>query len=301
MNRTADRNGNVKETHSVQDRFLEWMYGHTAGRILLRPLVCPVFSRLGGWILSTGLSALFVKPFIRFSGIDMSDYEKRRYTSYNDFFTRRLVPGARSIDRTPEHLISPCDSRLSVYRISGGKDAGKSQKDDGQCAVKIKYTRYSVASLLKSRELAAEYAGGYLWVFRLCVDDYHRYCYADSGYVSSGRRIPGVFHTVNPAANDVYPIYKENTREYSFLESEQFGQILQMEVGALLVGKIENHPHSGPVRRGQEKGHFAFGGSTIILMTKEGMVCPDRDILENSEKGIETRVLLGEKVGSAGW
>ena len=311
MNRTADRNGNIKEEHSIQDRFLEWMYGHAAGRILLRPLVCPAFSRLGGLMLSTRLSALFVRPFIRLSEIDMSDYEKRKYTSYNDFFTRRLVPGARSIDQTPEHFISPCDSRLSVYRIGGGEngreDSGKNGREDsgkngeygGQCAVNIKYTRYTVASLLKSRRLAAEYAGGYLWVFRLCVDDYHRYSYVDNGTVSGGSRIPGVFHTVNPAANDVCPIYKENTREYSFLESEQFGTILQMEVGALLVGKIENHLHIGAVSRGQEKGHFAFGGSTVILMTKKGKVRPDRDILENSKQGIETRVLLGEKVGCA--
>ncbi|MGN0294459.1 MAG: phosphatidylserine decarboxylase [Lachnospiraceae bacterium] len=291
MNRVADRSGNIKEEQSLQDRFLEWMYGHAAGRMLLRPLVCPAFSQMGGRLLSTGLSAFLIRPFIRMSGIDMSDYEKRKYTSYNDFFTRQLVSGARSIDPVPEHFISPCDSRLSVYRINEG--------DDGRCAVNIKYTRYTVASLLKSRRLTAEYAGGYLWVFRLCVDDYHRYSYVDDGTVSAGRRIPGVFHTVNPVANDVYPIYKENTREYSFLESRQFGTILQMEVGALLVGKIENHVCTGPVRRGQEKGHFAFGGSTVILMTKKGKVCPDRDILENSKKGIETRVLLGEKVGYA--
>lgn len=296
MNRTADRKGNVKEEYSVQDRFLEWMYGHTAGRILLRPLVSPVFSQLGGMLLGTRLSALLVRPFIRFSGIDMSGYEKRKYTSYNDFFTRRLVPGARRIDRTPEHFISPCDSRLSVYRINGGEGG---REDRGRCAVNIKYTRYTVASLLKSRKLAEEYADGYLWVFRLCVDDYHRYIHVDDGTVSAGRLIPGVFHTVNPAANDVYPIYKENTREYSFLESKQFGKVLQMEVGALLVGKIENHHYTGSVRRGQEKGYFSFGGSTVILMTKKGRVCPDSDILENSRRGIETRVLLGEKVGRA--
>lgn len=285
MNRIADRNGNIIEENSIQDRFLAWMYDHLVGRILLRPLISPVFSKLGGHILSSKVSAIAVNPFIRATKMDMSSYEKKTYSSYNDFFTRCLRPGARTVEFAPTSFISPCDSRLSVYRI----------KDN--CIVTVKHTRYSVASLLRNQKLAKEYAGGYLWVFRLCVDDYHRYIYVDNGEVLPGRSIPGVFHTVNPVANDCYPIYKENTREYSFLQSEHFGKILQMEVGALLVGKIENRCHSGEVRRGQEKGNFAFGGSTIILMTKKGMVCPDNDIWKNSVKGIETRVLLGERVG----
>lgn len=286
MNLTADRQGNVVMEDSVQDRFLAWMYEHAAGRILLRPLISPVFSRAGGRLLDTGLSSVLIRPFIRAAGIDMSEYENRHYRSYNDFFTRKLVPGARRIDDSPESFISPCDSRLSVYRISGDSDS-----------VIIKHTRYSLASLLRDRKLAAGYAGGYLWVFRLCVDDYHRYIYVDQGSVSQTRHIRGVFHTVNPVANDVYPVYKENTREYSLLKSDHFGKILQMEVGALLVGKIENQKHTGSVKRGQEKGNFAFGGSTIILMTEKDRVCPDEDILNHSKQGMETRVLLGECIG----
>lgn len=286
MNRIADRAGNMVVENSIQDRFLAWMYDHTAGRILLRGLVCPAVSRAGGWLLGSRCSALLVSPFIRFAGIDMSDYEKKTYTSYNDFFTRKLLPGARKAAAAPESFISPCDSRLSVYKISEF------------CAVNIKHTRYSVASLLRNRELAEEYADGYLWVFRLCVEDYHRYIYVDNGTVSPCHLIPGVFHTVNPVANDVYPVYKENTREYCLLNSENFGRVLQMEVGALLVGKIENRHHTGAVKRGQEKGNFAFGGSTILLMTRKDMVSPDEDILKNSGQGIETRVLMGEQVGT---
>ena len=65
----------------------------------------------------------------------------------------------------------------------------------------------------------------------------------------------------------------------------------------MLVGKIENRPGRKHVQRGQEKGNFAFGGSTIILMTQKNRVIPDGDILEYSSRGIETRVLLGERVG----
>ena len=185
----------------------------------------------------------------------------------------------------PEHFVSPCDSRVSVYPI------------DGNCRVKIKHTPYTVAELLKNPVLAKRYESGYLWVFRLCVDDYHRYIYIDDGFESRRVHIDGALHTVNPVANDVYPIYKENTREYALLKTVNFGTVLMMEVGALMVGRIENVPLRGRVKRGKEKGNFAFGGSTIVLMTQKDRVLPDPDIFFNSEKGIETRVHLGEKIG----
>ncbi len=285
MHLVADRKGQITEENSLQDRFLQGMYEHRIGRMLLRPLIAPAVSKIGGKLLDTGMSKAFIGPFIQNHRIDMSDYEQITYRSYNDFFTRKLAVGARRIEQEPDIFISPCDSRLCVYEINDSS------------VFPIKNTWYSVESLVRSRKAANAYAGGYIWIFRLCVDDYHRYIYVDQGEVSRNVRIPGVFHTVNPVANDQYPIYKENAREYALLRSEHFGTVLQMEVGALMVGKIHNHPGRRMVERGQEKGYFAFGGSTVILMTKAGTVCPDEDILKNSRKGIETRVRLGEGVG----
>ena len=253
---TADRKGHVTENDSFQDRFLEKMYGSAIGRALLKPLVNPVLSEIGGRILDSRVSALAVPAFIRHAGIDMRDYEPKKYWSYNDFFTRQIREGAREIDMVPEAFVSPCDSRVSVYPISEN------------CHVKIKHTSYTVAELLKNPVLAKRYEGGLLWVFRF-----------------------------NPVANDVYPIYKENTREYALLKTVNFGTVLMMEVGALMVGRIENVPLRGRVKRGKEKGNFAFGGSTVILMTQKERVLPDPDIFMNSEKGIETRVKLGERIG----
>lgn len=281
----ADRRGNVREEDSLQDCFLEWMYSHSLGRLLLRPLLLPAVSKLGGRFLSGKVSGIFIKPFIRRHSIDISQFEKKRYDSYNDFFKRRLIDGARSVETDPETFISPCDSRLGVYEINRLR------------GFSVKHTRYTVFGLLKSRKLAEQYAGGYIWIFRLCVEDYHRYVFVDGGTESKRFRIPGVFHTVNPAAGDRFPIYKENTREYSILQSDNFGEIIQMEVGAMLVGKIENRPRTPRVERGQEKGNFAFGGSTVILMTRAGRVQPDQDILKNSLRGIETKVKLGEHIG----
>ena len=86
--------------------------------------------------------------------------------------------------------------------------------------------------------LQKKYEGGYIGIFRLCVDDYHRFHFIDDGIKSHERHINGVFHTVNPIANDVYPIYKENTREYCVHRTENFGDVIVMEVGALWLAEL---------------------------------------------------------------
>ena len=134
-------------------------------------------------------------------------------------------------------------------------------------------------------------------IFRLTVDDYHRYCYVADGTREDFISIPGILHTVNPIANDYFPIYKENAREYCVLHTHEFGDILIMEVGALLVGKIVNHPLPPQVQRGQEKGCFRFGGSTIVLLFQRNAVRVDTDIVSNSHSDYETVVKYGEKIG----
>lgn len=269
-----------------QDEFLAWMYGHKIGRMLLKPLVGPAFSKLGGSVLSTRFSSLFVTPFVEKNGIDLSGCEKQSFDSFNDFFTRKLKAEERPLCTEEGAFLSPCDSRLSVFQI----------EEDSHFL--IKQTPYTVESLLKSKTLAEKYAGGTLWLLRLCVDDYHRYIYPVDGQKSKNVKIPGVFHTVNPVANDVYPIYKENTREYCLMKTRDCGTVLMMEVGAMLVGKIENRTMgAAEICCGEEKGNFAFGGSTIILLTEKGKAEPDQRFWENTEQNLETRVKLGEKIG----
>ena len=280
-----DRQGMIKGEDSFQDRLLSRMYGCVAGRFLLGYLVKPSVSKWVGRLLDSRISSLFVPWFVRANHIDISMCEKKQFRSYNDFFTRKLKKGARKICEEKDAWISPCDGKLTVYPI--GKDS----------RFRIKRTQYTVEQLLRNAKLAKRYQGGYAWIFRLSVEDYHRYCYVADGEKTRNIRIPGVFHTVNPIANDRYPIYKENTREYSLLHTEEFGTILMMEVGALLVGKIENHMEEGSVKKGEEKGNFAFGGSTIILLTEPGKVKPDYDILKNTQRCYETVVQMGEKIG----
>ena len=281
------RDGILIEGADGQDRLLAALYGNAFGRMLLKPLTAPGLSKLAGKFLSTKASKVFIKPFIRNNHIDMSQFEPVEYESYNDFFSRRIRPEARPIDMDPGHLISPADSKLTALPIT---ESGRFM---------LKHTEYTVGSLLKDPALAAEYVGGWALIFRLTVDDYHRYCYAFSGEKGENIAIPGKLHTVNPIANDFFPIYKENAREYTIVRTEGFGEVIAMEVGALLVGRIVNHQGAASVKRGQEKGYFQFGGSTVVLLLKKDTAVIDGDILENSRNGIETVVKFGEKIGIA--
>lgn len=281
----------MTENHKNQkkpflDRVLPVLYGTAAGRLLLRPLVSPWFSVLVGRLLDTRLSSVVIPLFVRSSHIDLSQCETQSFPSYNAFFTRKLRPQARPLDRDPYAFISPCDARLSVWPIA----------QDSRFLVK--HTAYTLEELLKNKYLARQFEGGTLWLYRLCVEDYHRYIYPFDALKSRNVRIPGVFHTVNPIANDSYPIYKENTREYCLLKTKQFGTVLMMEVGAMLVGKIENRV-SDPacVCRGAEKGNFAFGGSTIILLTQAGRVTPEKRFSSCIQSGEEIFVRMGERTG----
>lgn len=280
-----DREGNITIEESGQDKFLYWMYNNPVGRMLLKVLIKPGVSKAAGWLLNQRCSKILIRPFIQKNHIDMSLYEEKEYSSYNDFFTRQIRKEYRPIAQEESALISPCDGKMSVYPVGEGS------------RFRIKNTEYTLESLLRSKKLAEKYQGGYVCVFRLTVDDYHRFCYVDNGRKSGNYHIPGVFHTVNPAANDVCPIYKENTREFSLLKSEHFKTVLMMEVGALMVGRIVNHQEAGYVKKGAEKGTFEFGGSTVILMLQKNAVELEENILQNTRNGYETIVKMGEKIG----
>ncbi|MDD6239391.1 MAG: phosphatidylserine decarboxylase [Oscillospiraceae bacterium] len=279
------RDGTPVESYDNQAGIIRFLYSTAPGRFLLRPLIRPRFSKFMGHALNSGISRVLVGPFIRKNHISMEDYPPRRYRSFNDFFTRTILPERRPVDPEPEHLIAPCDSKLSAISL------------EPDTRFYIKGVAYTAGDLLRSEELAKRFAGGWLLLFRLTVDDYHHYLYPLSGTESTRVVIPGVFHTVNPYAAGIRPIYRENTREYTCTETE-FGTLLQMEVGALLVGRISNHKGSGPVQRGTEKGMFEFGGSTVVLMLEPGRLTPDEDILRNSSVGEETIVKMGERIGT---
>ena len=158
----------------------------------------------------------------------------------------------------------------------------------------IKNSKYKLNDLIDSN-MKLDMDNAYALVFRLCVDDYHRYSYIDSGYQEENNHIKGVLHTVRPIATNNLNVFTQNEREWTTLHTETFGDVIEIEVGALMVGKIVNEHSNYEFIKGEEKGYFKFGASTIILIINNVNI--DEDILFNSANDIETIVKLGEKIG----
>lgn len=282
-----DRNGKIIASDNSQENILHYLYNTTFGRILLKFLTAPALSKIVGKFMDSSLSVPIIKPFIEKNNINLSEFRKKNFSSFNDFFTRRICPEMRPINLNKSILISPCDSKLTAYKINN------------RSIFRIKNSYYRIVDLLDNNFIARRYQGGYCMIFRLCVDDYHRYCYIDDGVKNKNIFIKGELHTVNPIALEKYNIYKRNSREYTMLHTENFGDVVQIEVGAMLVGRIKNkHPNIYYFSKGEEKGMFEYGGSTVVLIFEKDTISIDSDILANSAKGIETVVKYGEKIGT---
>ena len=263
---------------------LEFLYNTVPGRFLLKSLTGPRLSRICGNFLDSELSSFLIQPFVKQNAIQLSDYETTDIKSFNDFFSRKIKQGKRPIDMEENHLIAPCDGLLSVWKIKENT------------VFPVKQSHYTISSLLHSKKLAQRYHGGYCLVYRLCVNHYHRYCYVDSGQKSRNFFIPGRLHTVRPVALREVPVFTENSREYTLIRTEKFGTVVQMEVGAMLVGRIVNHEEKGSTIRGKEKGYFQYGGSTIIVLIEPEQVQIREDILQSSALTKEVPVKMGEVI-----
>lgn len=265
------------------EKLLNFLYHTFWGRILLKLIANRSFSKLNAIYNNSKKSISKIKPFIEKYNIQMNDFETKKYQSFNDFFTRSLLTGKRDICSDPERVIAPADSKLSVYHIT------KSLQ------ISVKNSTYSMNEILRDQDLSREYENGLCLVFRLTVDDYHRYCYIEDGEIVGQKRIKGRLHTVSSISKQ-YKVYIENQREYQVINTRNLGRIIQMEVGALLVGRIVN-TQSKLAMRGEEKGYFSYGGSTIIVFIKANQAIIDEDIMKHSQENIETKVKYGEPVG----
>ncbi len=279
------RTGEVCTIPEVGAGAIRFTYGTVPGRLLAKGILCRKFvsNAYAAWQKSR-LSRSKVQRFIEQYHIDVSDCTATEFSCFNDFFTRQR---RNYVNLTAENeLPAIADSKLLALPI--GEDA----------VFTIKDVPYTTAQLLENEALAREFTGGTCLIFRLAPEDYHRYVYPDGGTQDATVHIPGVLHTVNPIAADM-AVYRRNTRAYTVLHTAHFGTMVQMEVGALLVGKIVNHSEQpGAIEKLGEKGYFAYGGSTVILLAKRGALTVDADILEHSARGIETRVRLGERVAA---
>ena len=264
---------------------LRYLYSG-AGRPILRICSSRGIANLYASYLNSRLSRRKIKKFVKRHGIDLNEYKPVKYRSFNEFFSREIKPESRPVEMQANCLISPCDGKLTAFKI------------DGNSVFRVKGFDYSVSTLLKNGELAKSFEGGVCLIFRLTVNDYHRYVFFDSGTCEEKVFIKGRLHTVQPTALEKRKVFTENCREYTLMHTDNFGDALQIEVGAMFVGRIANNDKR-QFERGDEKGCFEFGGSTIILILKEGVAKIDDEIFENTRNGYETVIKCGECIGKA--
>lgn len=262
-----------------------FLYGTAFGRFLTQLILKSHADRLAARFLGTRLSRPFIGWYAGRNNIPLTAEQKKSFRSYQEFFirTRPDVP----MDVAPDHLISPCDGWLSAFPI----------REDSSFA--IKGSRYRLEDLLQDGELARSFHGGDCLIFRLCPTDYHHYWYVDDGWQGENHYIPGVLHSVQPIACETYPVYTLNARCWTLLTTEHFGPVVQIEVGALMVGGIVNDQENAQMRKGTEMGHFELAGSTIVLLLQKNRVRLLPALREKLNSGEEVRVEQGMHVATA--
>ncbi|KAL3843731.1 hypothetical protein ACJIZ3_001134 [Penstemon smallii] len=213
------------------------------------------------------------------------------FKTFNEFFIRELKPGARPITRIEcdDVAVSAADCRLTAF-----KTAMDSMR------FWIKGRKFSIQGLLGTEVCSNAFINGSMVIFRLAPQDYHRFHVPVSGIIEKFLEIPGCLYTVNPiAVNSKYcNVFTENKRVVALISTEEFGKVAFVAIGATMVGSITFSRKEGDyVKKGDEFGYFSFGGSTVICVFEKDTIKIDDDLLENSERSLETLVSVGMKLG----
>ncbi|MBI3885817.1 MAG: phosphatidylserine decarboxylase [Opitutae bacterium] len=290
------------ETEQVYgERWLRWTYESALGRFALNLLVKrALLSRYYGWRMSMRDSARRVLPFIVDYGLDVDEFAKKPYAfkTFNEFFYRALVPGARPIAPGERSAVLPADGRHLAF-----------QNVAAAAGFYAKGQQFDLASFFgegqlpeEQRALAQRFAGGSLLISRLCPVDYHRFHFPVGGVPAESRLINGWLYSVSPVALRRNLAYLwENKRMVTLVESPVFGQVAVVEIGATMVGSILQTFIAGrAVAKGDEKGLFAFGGSCVVTIFQPGRIRFDADLVQHSADGLEVYAKMGESLGTAG-
>ncbi|GMG19979.1 unnamed protein product [Ambrosiozyma monospora] len=239
-------------------------------------------------------SASRIESFVKFYSLDLDEClfnDISQYGSFNEFFYRKLKPGARPVDALNDDKVitSAADCRLSVF-----PSVEESKK------LWIKGTTFTVDKLLGPKFDSRKFIDGSIIIFRLAPQDYHRFHSAVDGTIKRIHKIEGEYYTVNPMAiRSSLDVYGENVRVIIEIATENLGTVMMVCVGAMMVGSTVLTANEGDhIKKGDEVGYFKFGGSTVLLLFESGRIVFDNDVLENStKKGVETLVRVGMSIG----
>jgi len=281
--------GQIKTEKVAGEKWLVWLYYNPIGEATLwtmakRKLVSSVYGKMMDRTSSTER----IHPFIEDFDIDMSGVQEQKFKNFNDFFTRKLKDNARPVDTSLNIVISPADGKIMAYADISNSD------------FIIKGFRFDVSSFLDDPVLAQKYLEGTLIIIRLAPADYHRFHFPVSGNLTPGKKIEGDYYSVNPLAlRKKAEIFFLNKREYTIISNPLLGDVIMAEVGATMVGSIVHTYKGSTVKKGEEKGYFRFGGSTVVLLFEKSKINIDKDLLINTAKGHETAVKMGERISDA--
>ncbi len=288
--RYVDRaTGQIKTEQVMAGGWLFWLYNNPVGELSLNAVIKRKFaSEWYGMRMDKSSSVSKIAPFVKKYHINLNDFQKKDYKSFNDFFIRKLKPGARKIDTNKNVVISPGDGKIQAWENIEYQD------------FIVKGYRMNLHDFLQNDSLARVYADGSLILLRLNPADYHRFHFPVSGKLSPVVKIKGEYYSVNPIAlrQDIR-IFCENKREYQIIHSKKFGPVLMSEIGATFVGSIIRTHRGDTEVKGGEAGYFKFGGSSIILLFKKGKIKIDADLLKDTRNHLETQVRMGEHIGVA--
>ena len=297
--RYLNRQTSQEMTEKVYGKFfIDLLYGtswisHLVSFILV-PLFSrvPFFSKLYGTLQKSRWSRRKIQPFIQKFHVDTSEFLEppESFQSFNDFFIRKLKSACRPIALGDHIAVLPADGRYLVYENIHAADG-----------FFVKGQKFCLETLLCSPTLAQKYGDGSMVIARLAPVDYHRFHFPVSCTPSIPEPIPGKLYSVNPAALKKHAnILAENKRVITHLDTQYFGTVLFIEVGATYVGSIhQTFPLHQPCAKGLEKGYFSFGGSSLILLFEPLRIQFDTDLLDASSRRLEVLGQMGQSLGRA--
>lgn len=285
IDRTSDE---LKIEKVPGEYWLNWLYNNPIGELSLNGFVKrKALSEWYGNKMDSPESVDKIAEFVEGYGVDLSEAQKQEFTSFNDFFYRKLKTNARKIDNDSTVLASPADGKIFAYADITNQD------------FIVKGYKFNLKEYLQNNDLAKQFEGGSLIIVRLCPTDYHRLHFPFDGIVKQkNTKIEGDLYSVSPIAiKHKVELFCMNKREYTILNSVVFGDVVYSEVGATMVGSIIQTHKGSTFSKADEKGYFKFGGSTVIMLFEKGRLKIDDDLLDNTQNGLETAVLMGERLG----
>jgi phosphatidylserine decarboxylase len=281
------QSGQMKVEKVPGEYWLHWLYYHPVGQLGLETMVKKKF--LSDWYgkqMDKASSKEKIDEFVFEYEIPMEDYVEQEYSSFNEFFYRKLKPGARTINQDSLVLISPADGKVLAYPNINEQD------------FIVKGYRFNLNSYLQNDSLAHVFKDAALYIIRLCPTDYHRYHFPVTGKIVQSKNVEGDYYSVSPIAlRKKVELITMNKRDYSVIRSREFGDIIYSEVAATMVGSMVDTYEDENVLKGEEKGYFKFGGSTIILILHSDSIQIDADIEQNTQNYFETEIKMGEQIG----